>query len=261
MDMKQNAIILTSGLSGSSVLTGLIVQAGYWAGDNTHKKEDYDTFENPHLIALNKRLFAEAGYQGNYLLEFPGETIARIADLRTRIDPKPYEALLEACDSHQPWVWKDPRLWMTIRFWQPMLALRRCRFIFLTRGISQSWVSATLRRQIRSYGDYRRYEECITASILSFMKENGLDYTHIRYEDLIERPSETIASLNSGLGTALNVDSLRAVYRKPLFTSPGGSTIDYVKAGLIYAKNYGQRVRSVCTPVPPRPAAGSTAAS
>jgi hypothetical protein len=47
--MRKNVIILTSGLSGSSVLAGLIANAGYWVGDETFKKDDYDTFENREL--------------------------------------------------------------------------------------------------------------------------------------------------------------------------------------------------------------------
>src|SRR5690242_9748399 len=60
---NSNVIILTSGLTGSSVLTGLIARAGYWTGSQTFKKE-YDTFENVELIRLNRDLFAAAGYSG-----------------------------------------------------------------------------------------------------------------------------------------------------------------------------------------------------
>ena len=57
-----NVIILTSGVSGSSVLTGLIAKAGYWTGDTTAKKE-YETYENQELIDLNLRLFKESGFR------------------------------------------------------------------------------------------------------------------------------------------------------------------------------------------------------
>src|SRR5215472_209946 len=76
--VEPNVIILTSGLSGSSVLTALICRAGYWSGDRTHKKPHYDTFENERLIELDCRIIAEAGYRGNYLLEFSPEAIAEI---------------------------------------------------------------------------------------------------------------------------------------------------------------------------------------
>ena len=59
--MKQNLIILTGGLSGSSVLAGLINKAGYWLGTKTTKVK-YDTFENSKLVELNIKLFRNSGY-------------------------------------------------------------------------------------------------------------------------------------------------------------------------------------------------------
>jgi hypothetical protein len=56
----QNVIVLTSGLSGSSVLTSLVAKAGYWTGE-THKKHDYDTYENTELLDLNLKILAPAG--------------------------------------------------------------------------------------------------------------------------------------------------------------------------------------------------------
>src|SRR5689334_25193412 len=124
--MKKNVIVLTSGLTGSSVLTGLIARAGYWTGDTTFKKRDYETFENARLIELNLRLFKEAGYRGNYLLEFPEPAMKAIAALPEHVDLTDYKSFLQYCDEHGPWVWKDPRLWLTIRFWRNMLNLRDC---------------------------------------------------------------------------------------------------------------------------------------
>src|SRR5690242_2078379 len=130
--MKQSVIILTSGLSGSSVLTGLIARAGYWTGE-THKKRDYDTFENKELIRLNRLLFERAAYTGNYLVEFSSEVIARIAKLSAPHGDA-YSSFIAECNQHRPWVWKDPRLWLTIRFWAEFLDLRDCNFILLTRS-------------------------------------------------------------------------------------------------------------------------------
>src|ERR1700686_3366711 len=75
--MKHNVIILTSGLTGSSVLTGLIARAGYWPGDRTHKKKEFDTYENEELIDLNRRIFEQANYHGNYLMDFSPGVLAR----------------------------------------------------------------------------------------------------------------------------------------------------------------------------------------
>src|SRR5215472_1847282 len=134
---RKNVIILTSGLTGSSVLTGLIARGGYWTGDSTFRKSDYDTFENRRLIELNQKMFQEANYTGDYLLEFSSAAVKQLALLERRVPLAEYEEFIRHCNEHQPWVWKDPRLWLTIRFWSKLLDLDNCRFILLTRGAVQ----------------------------------------------------------------------------------------------------------------------------
>jgi hypothetical protein len=240
--MGRNAIVLTSGLTGSSVLAGLISRAGYWVGDDTQKKEDYDTYENKELIELNLRLFREAGYRGNYLVEFSPEAMARVGSLHGQIDPSAYQQFVKKCADHRPWIWKDPRLWMTIRFWKHFLDSQDCRYILLTRGSVQSWVSATLRRQIRSYRSLKSYEARIQSSVLAFLKETKASYLHVSYEELIRHPARTIDQLNGHLETGLTVADLKSVYHKPLYENPRASYGNYLKAALIYLKNYSERV-------------------
>jgi hypothetical protein len=240
--MRNNVIILTSGLSGSSVLTGLIASAGYWTGNQTFRKTEYETHENQELIHLNLKLFAEAGYKGNYLLEFSPEAIKAIAALSGRIDLSAYRSFLSKCKDHQPWIWKDPRLWLTIRFWKNLLDLERCSFILLTRGPMQSWVSSTLRRQITTYRYSKKYEESIKQTAVEFLTENKLPYLSLSYEELIGHPAEALERLNGHLHTQLTVEDLRRVYRKPLYKNPRNSWVRHIKAMLIYLKNYSERL-------------------
>jgi hypothetical protein len=240
--MRNNVIILTSGLSGSSVLTGLIARAGCWTGEQTFKKAQYETYENTELIALNLRLFEEAGYAGNYLMEYSPHAIERIAGLYSTIDRGPYESFIERCSAHQPWIWKDPRLWLTIRFWKQALDTDNCRFVVLTRGLMQSWVSSILHRQITTYRYMRNYETRIQQSAIAFLEEAGLPYLHVNYEDLILHPSKAIEQLNRHLGSRLTVEDLKAVYHKPLYKNPRNSLSKHVKAMLIYLKNYSERL-------------------
>jgi hypothetical protein len=238
--MKKNVIILTSGLTGSSVLTGLITKAGYWPGDRTHKKAEYDTFENEELIDLNRQIFKQADYHGDYLMDFSPEVLARIGSLST--DDGPYARFIEKCDQHGPWVWKDPRLWLTIRYWKRFIDLKDCKFIVLTRGFRQLWVSTILRGQIVSYGDSKRFEIQVRESAANFLKSYGATYLSLQYEDLILHPQETIAQLNQYLETSLTLQDLLAVYNKPLYVTPGNSLVNFGKAVLKYLKNYSERL-------------------
>jgi hypothetical protein len=237
---KSNVIVLTSGLSGSSVLTGLIARGNYWTGSETFKKE-YDTYENAALVKLNERILRETGYTGRYEMEFREGLPEHISERASRMDDTPYREFLTECDRHQPWVWKDPRLWLTIRYWNRLLEWERCKAIVLTRSLVHSWVSITLRRQIRSYQSLKRYEKSIERSILEFLDGNRIGRLHTTYERLITRPEEAIEELNAYLGSSLSIEDLKSVYRGELYRVPRSSPVDFLKAALIYLKNRSER--------------------
>ena len=50
-----------------------------------------------------------------------------------------------------------------------------------------------------------------------------------------------IGKLNAYLGRNLTVDDLKAIYHLPLYKMPRNSPLDYLKAVLIYLKNYSER--------------------
>lgn len=240
---KQNVIILTSGITGSSVLAGLLAHSGYWAGDTTHKKE-YDTFENSGLIGLNQQIFQQAEYRGDYNTETSADVLQQIGSLYGRINDDSYRRFLAKCDKHRPWVWKDPRLWLTIHFWKHLLNLGDCRFILLTRDLRQAWLSRTLRRQIISFQAFKKKENYLNDSTMETLSSNNLPYLHVTYDLLIARPDETIGKLNIFLEADLSVKDLEAFYFKRLRKAPRASAINSVKALLIYLKNYSGRPRS-----------------
>lgn len=237
----KNVIILTSGLSGSSVLAGLLVRAGYWPGSETFKKQDYETFENCELVRLNMRLIQEARYAGDYTSEFSDRAIADVAHLAGKVDDRLFRALVKECAQHRPWLWKDPRLWLTIRFWATLIDLQDCHFILLTRALLPLWLSTIRRRQIITYRYLRHYEAKVQDSIISFLDGNRLPYLHLRYDALVARPNEIIAQLNHHLGTVLNADDFKAVHTARLYGNPALAWVRHAEALLIYARNYSAR--------------------
>lgn len=237
---KQNVIILTSGITGSSVLAGFLAQSGYWAGDRTHKKE-YDTFENQELIDMNLQIFEQAGYTGDYITESSRDVFSQIDALHGKIDEGPYRQFLAKCDLHRPWVWKDPRLWITFHYWRHLLNVDDCQFVLLTRDLTQAWLSGILRRQIVGYRAFKKQEEHVKDSIIRALDGDHLPYLHVTYDGLVARPKETIQELNEFLGADLSVKDLEAVYYKPLYKAPRVSAVNFAKALLIYVKNYSER--------------------
>ncbi len=240
--MPRNVIILTTGLAGSSVLTGLLAEAGYWTGDDTFKKSDYNTFENQELVELNRGIFKAVGYARNYTMEFSRNDVRMIAERSHDIDPAPYRDFVSRCEQHHPWIWKDPRLSLTIRFWKDMLDLSNVQFIILSREEFQTWVSTTIRRQIQTRDYCRRYMNEVHSSLMEFLGENKLPHIEIIYEDILMRPEATLKTLNDYLGTSLDMSNLTRVYRGPLHRKQRGF-VDTIKAYLIYLKNFHLRYR------------------
>jgi hypothetical protein len=235
--ITSNVIVLTSGENGSSVMTGLLARAGLWTGE-TFKKREYDTFENSELVRLDIELLARAGYKSHYnMVEFSQEAIDLIASLDCLTQDSQYRNFIRCCEAHRPWIWKDPRLWLTIRAWAPLLDLDSCKFILLTCDLRRAWVATTLRRQIRSYPAFKRYEQAIQDSMTEFLTSRGLGWLPMTYESLIAQPEVAISRLNEYVGTDLTVEDLRKLYRGALYKIPRSSPINFVKAVMIYLKN------------------------
>jgi hypothetical protein len=189
---RKNVIILTGGLTGSSALAGLLTAAGYWCGQDTFKKSDYNTYENAELIRLNRQLMSRVGVGEEYTTVFKPDAIAAIAALVGKEPDGDYRAMLDECGRHAPWVWKDPRLWLTIRFWDPLIEWSGVRVLLLGRDPLQSWVSTIQRRQIQTYGYLSRYNESIQQSLREFLVSRDIGFLPVQYEDVVMRPEHTL---------------------------------------------------------------------
>lgn len=238
--MPANVIVLTAGLAGSSVLTGLLARAGYWTGQETFRKNDYDTFENKRLIELNRRLFEQVGFDGDYTMRFPGWVVEAIDRCADEIDPAPYREFLAECEQNSPWIWKDPRLTFTIRAWARWMNFDNIRFLVISRENLQGWISVTLRRQIHAYDAHKFLNERVRQSIEDFLKLQGLDSLPIVYEDLIMKPDATIERINRFVGTSLQRSDLTETFSGQLERRQHGP-IRLAKALAIYLKNYRSR--------------------
>jgi len=221
-------------------LAGVLARGGLWAGDATVQKE-YDTFENLELVNLNKRLLKEAGCSINYTTQFSWQALHTVSVASDRIDLTPYRDFVLRLRARTPWILKDPRLWLTIRFWQQILSFDDVRFVWLTREFLQGWISATTRRIVMSYRYHRQYEGHVNTSIEAFLELNGLPYTRVSFEQLLLAPELTLDKLNDFLDLKLTLEDLKSVYNGRLYRKSRGLR-DFLVASAIYGKNYFQRV-------------------
>ncbi len=235
-----NVIILTHGISGSSVVSALLAEAGYWIGSETRVKPVYDTFENSDLVGMNERLLAAHLPDLKYEYDFRGSDVRHMARQRDRIDFDALRAFVAQCDGQGPWLWKDPRLTWTIRLWAEVLPLQRLRFLVLTREPVQAWVSANVGRHVQGWRYTQNDNGSITQSNLAFLREAGLPFLKFSFEDLLLRPEPTLEALGRHLDLSLSMEQLQLVCRLPLYRR-SKSGLDFAKALAILIKNFGER--------------------
>jgi len=242
--MTKNVIILTTGLSGSSVVASFISRAGYWTGDETAKKNNYtgnyDTYENKGLIELNKDLIDTLSFSYNNDARYHVNACEYFDTRSSDIDAEKYIDFIRSCDNRGKWLWKDPRLWVTFGYWRKLLDSQNIRVIILYRKSLSLWVSLLNKRDIVSYGSLKKYEYNSRKYIKSYLTACNIKYCTICYDDLISSPELMIKKINAFLDTALSLEDLKEVYKGSL----GGRTWDtkkLLKAVLIYAKNYNDK--------------------
>lgn len=207
---RNDLVVLSPGLSGSSVLTGLLTRAGYWTGSET-EKVGWETYENSRLVELNRRILSEAGFGWHDVgdLPPPSEEDIREVSLRTELS-----AFLRRCEEHRPWIWKDPRLCYTIHLWSRHLDLQRCSFLVMTREPWRTWTGIINGNRSRlSERQFTAVYDACLASVESFLEKEDVTFIRMSFEELVERPRDSIERLNRYVEPDLDVADLREVYR------------------------------------------------
>lgn len=239
-----NVIILTTGISGSSVLTGFLAESGFWAGDDTVFKDNltgkYETYENKKLVDLNNILVEEAGVEFEGKARYDVNARDKLNNIYAEIDTTKYEIFIEECNSHSPWIWKDPRLFITIGFWRNCLDLTNTKVIVLHRNSYELWKSLTIKRIIYSYRYLKNTEDRTRQELLNYLESNNFSFISLEYDQFTRDLVTSINSLNKFIGTSLKKENWDKIYQK---TSKSSRYKRTLLAFLIYIKNYKSRIK------------------
>jgi hypothetical protein len=242
--LKKNIFILTTGLSGSSVVTGLLNQAGFWCGENTEFKDNstgrYETYENSRFVELNNRLVKLSGKPFDSSSWYNNALRDEFTSLLNKIDLEDFKQFVTDCNSHQPWVLKDPKLWIMIGFWLELFKDQDVKLIIITRNILQLWVSQTGKRIIYDYKYLKNAEQTSKSILINYLKAKNIDFLEQEYELLISKTSYNLQCINGFLKTNLKINDWNNIYNKNQYIFP---FLNGLKALLIYIKNYSLRIR------------------
>jgi len=119
----RNCLVLGSGRSGTSMVTGTLAQAGYAMGDQLYRPRTANPkgfFEDPEINGINEALLAGAvpassglGENQRWLAALPVDTEIRAAGA--------LEARIRRATARRPYCYKDPRFAFTLPAWRPFL--------------------------------------------------------------------------------------------------------------------------------------------
>jgi len=239
-----NVIILTTGISGSSVITGFLAESGFWAGDDTVFKDNltgkYETYENKKLVDLNNSLVEEAGVEFEGKARYDPNARDKLNDIYAEIDTTKYNKFIEECNSHSPWIWKDPRLFLTIGFWRNCLDPTNTKVIVLHRNSYELWKSLTIKRIIFSYRYLKNTEDKTRHELLNYLESNNFSFISLEYDQFTRDLVTSINKLNKFIGANLKKENWDEIYQS---TSKFSRYKRTVLAYLIYIKNYKSRIK------------------
>ena len=239
-----NVIILTTGISGSSVITGFFAKSGLWTGDDTLFKDNitgkYETYENKKLVDLNNSLTREAGVDFEGKARYDEKARGKFNEIYAEIDTEKYNKFIDECNAHSPWIWKDPRLFLTIGFWRNCLDLTDTKVIVLHRNSYELWKSQAIKRIIYSYSYLKSSEEKTRHKLLNYLESNNFSFMSLEYDQFTRDPVTSINKLNEFIGTNLKKENWDEIYKPTSIFSRYKRTL---LAYLIYIKNYKSRIK------------------
>ncbi len=134
-----NCLILGSGRSGTSLVAGMLHQAGYYMGEKLHLPRDSNPkgfFEWYRINRINEDILAAHDRRGvkerffrtvlkKRTVDFPGRSQRWLMAIPENVPvaavPAGLEAEMRAVLIHEPYAYKDPRFSYTLPAWAPHL--------------------------------------------------------------------------------------------------------------------------------------------
>lgn len=139
----RDCLILGSGRSGTSMMGGILHDAGYYMGERLYPARDSNPkgfFENADVNGTNERILADYCDEppdGRHTIHAPGKgqywLMALASSVTVDCRHPEIEAAITRMAGHRPFAYKDPRFCYTLPVWQRLLPAET-RYIVVFRS-------------------------------------------------------------------------------------------------------------------------------
>lgn len=217
--MSKNVIVVGMPRSGTSLTAGIFPPKGYYIGDRSkaflregNDHNPFGSFEADDLIAENVRVLQAVGFDfhNTWLFEpISSEQIARIADVPVLSSHRDF---VRAYEQRAPWVWKDPRLCVTLPYWWRLIDPERTVVVFVRRDpnaiylsfLRRGWCQPGRAEREAVLARVQQHTDAATAAIES------LDIPHavVDHEEYMRAPAAVAHRLSVLCDLSISVDDL-----------------------------------------------------
>ncbi len=215
----KNMIVVGAPRSGTSLTAGVFGHRGYFVGamEEEHMREGDDGnpfgyFEADELIVRNVAVLRRAGFlhHNTWLFEMISETsIAAVGTL----EPEPRDReFVQWYQTRSPWMWKDPRLCFTLRYWWRLMDPQTTGVILVRRPFPHIYNSFRRRGWCAEGPDARvRLEQRIgrhVRAVEEVIDSLRIPHLDVDYEDFLKRPERVAEMLSGFCGSTFTVEDL-----------------------------------------------------
>lgn len=217
--MLKNVVVAGVPRSGTSMTAGVYARQGYYVTpDETRDLVQEDAtnpmgyWESQTLIERNVEVLRAVDFPFHNTWGFDPiapEQVARIAEL----EPLPgHRRFVEEYAEHAPWLWKDPRLCLTLSYWWKVLPAADTAVVVVRRDSDEVYRSF---RRVQFTKPERESREDIDAMIEQHMatlwaaiEHHGIPYAVVDHRDFFEDPGSAARTLGDAAGLKLESEDL-----------------------------------------------------
>lgn len=215
----RDCLVLGSGRSGTSMMSGVLAAAGYFMGENLYRARHSNPkgiFENAQINGINEHIlspYAAGGVDGQRTTQAPGAGQFWLLNLDEAVSVECREPeladRLRSMVGRRPFAYKDPRFCYTLPVWQPYLSAT-CRYIVMIRRPDVTVASILKECEAMPYladldMDVNRAQQVWTnlyRHVLKHYRRDPERFTFVHYDQLFD--DAALARVSEILGVQLS---------------------------------------------------------
>lgn len=216
--MPKNILVVGMARSGTSLSASVFAKNGYFVAEDEERElkpgnvyNPIGFFEAESLIARNRQIFNYVGYQFDNTWMYAPIQDKHVALINQLSPSAEHISFVQKYNGRSPWVWKDPRLCYTLRYWWPLmdsntavLLVTRKKEAIYNSFLRTKWIGASKAERDATYA-------CIEAHITNAKQallDLNIPHVEVDYDDYRVAPRQVCNKLNAAFGLTLTESQL-----------------------------------------------------